>query len=178
MSVRWFVMLALVLGVVAVSVSSYLWLSHSTLLARAGVRQSRVEQQFLEQQLVQLKNLENQGPIQGLQQSMQGLQMELVELLSRSNVSPGIVSLDFEQSVLKTLIPGGSTTDIKTLRLVVSLTARHSSAILSFLANIRLSVIAWPNEVRACDFERMPTGVISAQCVIDFYHWANLSEPQ
>ena len=178
MRVRWCVVMALVLGVATVSTSSYLWLSRSTLLARDGVRQNRIDRQILEQQLMQLENPDNQERIQGLQQSLQELQIQLGELLSQDKENPGIVSIAFEQSVLTDLILSDSTSNIVTLRLVVNFTAQHSAAILSFLSTIKQAVVTWPNEVRACDFDRLPTSLISVQCVIDFYHWSKLDAQQ
>lgn len=176
MRVYWFAAMAMLLGVAIVSTSSYLWLSRSALFARDGIRQSRIEQQILERQLVQLENPDNQRRILGLQQTLQELQIQLGELLSEDNENPGIMSIAFEQSVLDSPIPSDSTSDIVTLRLVVNLTAQHSAAILSFLSAIRQSVVTWPNEVRACDIDRLPTSLISVQCVIDFYHWSNLDD--
>jgi len=176
MNVRWFIALALVLGVATVSTTSYVWFSRSTLVARDVVRNARVDEQILEQQLVQLTKPANLDRIQGLSQSLHELQLQLVELLSQENTTPGIVSIAFEQSILSNLIPANLTSDVVTLRLVLNLTAQHSVAILNFLSHIRQSVVVWPNEVRACDLQRMPSSLISVQCVIDFYHWSNLGD--
>ena len=176
MSVRWFIALALVLGVATVSTSSYIWLYRTTLLARDGSRQIRIERQTLEQQLVQLENPDNREHIQGLHESLQELQIRLGEMLSQEIESPGIVSIAFEQSVLADHIPSETTSDVVILRLEVILTARHSAAILSFLSDIQQSVVSWPNEVRACELDRLPASLISVQCVIDFYHWSDLGD--
>lgn len=178
MSVRWCVALAFVLGVAVVSVSTYIWLTRSTLLARDGVRQARIEEQLLQRQLVQLESRENTLLIPGLQQSMQELQVQLVETLSQGDAGPDIFSVEFEQSVLTALIPGETTGNIETLRLIVSLSARHSAALLHFIQRIRQSVVTWPSEVRGCRMERIPASLISMQCVIDFYHWSRLGVQQ
>ncbi|MFK7855580.1 MAG: hypothetical protein AB8B79_15760 [Granulosicoccus sp.] len=178
MNVRWCVALTFVLGVSVVAASTYIWLSRTTLLARDGVRQVRIEEQLLQRQLVQLENHENTVLIPGLEQSMQELQVQLVEELSQGDMEPDISSVEFEQSVLTALIPGETTGDVKTLRLIVSLSARHSAALLKFLRRIRQSVPTWPSEVRACRIERIPASLISIQCVIDFYHWSRLGVQQ
>ncbi len=170
--IRWWIFLAIALGVLAVSASTVIGLKKSSDLIVERVRQSRIRHQALEQQLATLHSPRYEQLAQGLGQTLETLQIELAEVMANEARSPDVLDLTYEQTVLAQTMQSTEQQPISTLRLMMSVKIQHAAGLLALLKRIDHHLAVWPHEVRACDMYRMTEDGLQARCVIDFYHWS------
>jgi hypothetical protein len=170
---RWSMLLATALGLVAISMSGLVWLKQATRHAQEDIRQARIQQQTLEQQLHLLQSSGNQSTLAGLQEDLAAVQIRLVEVLTRKPLPSGVLDIAYEQRVLPQPLSDPAGAPVHILRLDLKLLLKHSVALLELLAHIDESVTVWPYETRGCALHRLPDQQLNVQCVLDFYHWGN-----
>lgn len=171
--VRWSVMLATALGVLAISIGAILWIAGINDSTAESVRQTRVAHQRLQQQFNVLKSTAHERQIEQLSQDMDALQISLVEAVSKSPLPSGVLDIAFEQQVLAPMLDAGAAYPVSILRLSLTLTLEHSVGLMNMLDRLAGVVPAWPFEVRGCAMQRLALQQLNTQCVVDFYHWAD-----
>ncbi len=173
---RWSMSLAVLLGLLAVGLSGIFWFTSTTAEKVEDVRQSRAQHQQLEQQLALLQTPGIASLIDTLQEDLDALQIKLVEVVTQQPLPAGVQKVGYEQSIMPRAMDDEAGEAISVLRLELTLTVLHSRGLLDMLDRIDRSVGAWPHETRACELQRLPQQTLSAQCVVDFYHWSNRRE--
>lgn len=171
MIVRWSLLLAVILGISAVSMSALVFLNRAVADDHENVRQSRVDQQLLEQQLLLLSSAQVQELIADLDEDIDTLKLNLAEALLLEPFPPAVLSVEYVQSVPPVKLQTIDGESISTLRLEVSMTLQHSLGLISLLSRVGAAVDTWPHEIRACKMNRVAEERLTANCVIDFYHW-------
>ena len=170
---RWSVSLAALLGLVAVAVSGVFWSTSTTAERLENVRRVRTQHQQLEQQLALLQSPDITPVIKTLQEDLDALRIKLVEVVTKQPLPAGVSKVGYEQTMMPQVMDAGGGEAVNVLRLELTLTVLHSRGLLDILDNIDRAVGAWPHETRACELQRLPQQILSAQCVVDFYHWSN-----
>ncbi len=173
---RWSVSLAALLGLLAVGVSGLFWSTSTTAESVENVRLVRAQQQQLEQQLALLQSPGITPLINTLQEDLDTLRIKLVEIVTQQPPPAGVLNVGYEQTLLPQIMDAGTGEAINVLRLELTLRILHSGGLLNILDRIDRAVGAWPHETRACEIQRLPLQILSAQCVVDFYHWSNYRE--
>lgn len=173
---RWAVSLAIMFGLLAAGTGGTFWLQSETVARVEGVRRIRAQHQQLEQQLARLQSPDIAPLIVTLQEDLDALQIKLVEVVTLQPLPAGVIKVGYEQVRLPQTMEGETGESINVLRLQLTLTLLHSRGLLDMLDRIDLAVGAWPQETRACELLRLPQQMLSAQCVVDFYHWRDVRE--
>lgn len=172
--IRWWIFLAITLGVLAVSGSTVIGLSRTTETMVDRVRQSRMRHQALEQQLITLKSPHYEHLAAGLEQDLASLQIDMAEVMSSETQSPDVIELSYEQNVLAHRLDTTQGQPVTTLRLMLSVKIQHAAGLLALLRRIDQRLTVWPHEVRGCDIHRVRLVGLQANCVVDFYHWSHV----
>ena len=173
---RWSVSLAALLGLMAVGWSGIFWSASTTAVKVEDVRLFRAQHQQIEQQLALLQSPGIAPLITTLQEDLDALQIKLAEVVTLQPLPEGVQKVEYEQTIMPHAMDNGAGEPIRVLRLELILTVLHSRGLLDMLDRIDHFVGAWPHETRACELHRLPQQVLSAQCVVDFYHWSNRTE--
>ena len=173
---RWSVSLAALLGLMAAGWSGIFWSVSTTAVKVENVRLFRAQHQQLEQQLALLQSPGIVPLITTLQEDLDALQIKLVEVVAQQPLPEGVQKVEYEQTIMPQTMDSGTGEPIRVLRLELFLTVLHSQGLLDMLDRIDRFVGAWPHETRACELQRLPQQVLSAQCAVDFYHWSHRSE--
>jgi hypothetical protein len=165
------VLLALVMAMLASGIAGMFWFARVTSDKFELVRLARAQLQTLDQQFNVLQSPGIAPLIDSLQEDLDTLQIRLVEVMTQQPAPAGVVQVGYEQTLLTQLQDEAGGDSVSVLRLNLNLTVRHSIGLLDMLDRIDDSVAHWPHEIRACELQRLPLQVLSAQCVVDFYHW-------
>ncbi|ASJ76238.1 hypothetical protein [Granulosicoccus antarcticus] len=173
---QWSLSLAIVLGFLAVGLGGNYWFSSSTSDTIEDVRLTRSQYQTLEQQLNLLQSPGITPLLNTLQEDMDALQIRLVEVMTQQPLPTGVVQVEYEQSVLPHKLEEGNGESISVLRLTLDLAVLHAMGLLEMFDRIDRSIGMWPYETRACELHRLTQQGLSAQCVVDFYHWSDSAE--
>lgn len=175
---RWSVALAIALGLMSVGMSGIVWFAKTTADKFEVVRLVRAQHQQLEQQLNLLNSPGIAKLVDTLREDLDALQIKLVEVMTQQPPPAGVLKVGYEQSLMPQALDAESGELISVLRLELYLTVQHSRGLLDMLNRIDRAVGAWPHETRVCELQRLPHQQLSAQCVVDFYHWSDSSEPE
>jgi hypothetical protein len=168
---RWYMAVASLLGIMTSSLFSIAWSRHLEALRVEDLRQARVQRQILEQQAELLQLPGTAATLSRLHEDLDALQLRLIEILSQQTAPAGVLDIGYAQTILPAIPLGGHDATATIVRLDLSLVLQHSVALLGLLALLDEPVPAWPHETRACELSRLPAETLSAQCVVDFYHW-------
>lgn len=164
--------IVITLLMLAVSVLATLNLLATPVTDAEKTRRARIQQQLLEQELVLLGSVEHVHRISALHQSLDALQISLVEIFTDETLPQGVSNLSFEQLLLPQIESGDDGQSISVLRMVIVMTIKHAGGLLNLLAKLEQHVSAWPREVSACNLQRIPSQELIAKCIVDFYHWS------
>lgn len=173
---RWSVLLAALLGLLAIGVSGIFWSTRTTAESVENVRRVRVQHQQLEQQLALLQSPGIAPLINTLQEDLDALRIKLIEVVTQQPLPAGVLNVGYEQTLMPQLMDTGAGESIDVLRLELTLTVLHARGLLDVLENLDRAVGAWPHETRACELQRLPQQSLRAQCAVDFYHWSHSRE--
>lgn len=171
MILRWSIGLFCAVALIAISLASGIYLSESVSTSRVNNRGLRIQQQNLEQLASSLQSPRYAVYLDGLKQNIDALQIELIEILAEGAGVQGVMSLDYDQSLIPGTLASDSGLQVTTLRLVLDMTVQHSGAVLAVIQLLTQRSGTWPRELRACNVQRLPSTHLNAQCAIDFYHW-------
>jgi len=171
--IRWSMALATALGVLALAIVATLWTGRTTDIAAEKLRLTRVAHQRLQQQHSLLKSPDSAQRIEQLDQALDALQISLVEAVSNRPVPDGVIDVTFEQQLMPPMTQAGTHYPVSVLRLSLMLTMEHSVGLVNMLDQVSGATSVWPSEVRGCELRRLPMQRLSAQCVMDFYHWSD-----
>lgn len=175
---RWSVSLAVAIGLLAVGISGIVWLESAMADKVEQLRLVRAQHQQLEQQLNLLQSSGIAPLIDALQEDLDALQIKLVEVMTQQPPPAGVLKIAYEQIMMPQALDDGVGTSISVLRLELNLTVQHAGGLLDMLDRINRSVRVWPHETRACELQRLPRQILSARCIVDFYHWTYGSEQE
>ena len=171
--VRWSMALATALGVLTIAIVAILWIGQTIDIAAEELRRTRVAHQQLQQQHSVLNSSDSAQQIEQLNQAMDALQISLVEAVSDMPVPDGVIDVAFEQQLMPPMAGAGKHYPVSVLRLSLMLTIEHSVGLVNMLDRVSRATSFWPSEVRGCELQRLPLQRLSAQCVMDFYHWSD-----
>jgi len=171
--IRWSMALATALGVLALAIVATLWTGRTTDIAAEKLRLTRVAHQRLQQQHSLLKSPDSAQRIEQLDQALDALQISLVEAVSNRPVPDGVIDVTFEQQLMPPMTQAGTHYPVSVLRLSLMLTMEHSVGLVNMLDQVSGATSVWPSEVRGCELRRLPMQRLSAQCVMDLYHWSD-----